>query len=190
MVWTQDLIFFAREADSTTVDTIPLNEILSVSAMSDTLSNGAKRSHSIMSIMSQDEDAMESALKTSEKRENDVVKLGRLSSSGLNGRLDRIFQIKTIAEGFNSGRTYYLEAESVPTRRSIVPQLDAAIKSSKQRAEARSVFERLQGRVKGIYNSNLFQGAMALFIILVSHHWAHCFESVEPTCEKFDNFNF
>ena len=108
MVWTQDLIFFAREADSTTVDTIPLNEILSVSAMSDTLSNGAKRSHSIMSIMSQDDDVIESVLKTSEKRENDVVKLGRLSSSGLNGRLEQIFQIKTIAEGFNAWRTYHI----------------------------------------------------------------------------------
>jgi hypothetical protein len=165
MVWTKCSIFFTRESERSTVDTIPLHEVLSISSASE---NEPRKSFSMMSFSQAIERKSDHPdAERPERRDNATNGLG----SGLRDvggfKVEKIFQIRTIAEGFNSGRTYSLETESVTLRRSIVSKLEVCVSECKQRVGAKSKFQELQTQVRNVYRSTPFQGTVAILIILV-----------------------
>ena len=79
----------------------------------------------------------------------------------------RSMRLDTDPEGYNSGRTYYLQANTDEELERLVQNLNMWTKKAKKRFEARSVLERSQRRARMIYNSLLFQCTTALFMLLV-----------------------
>ena len=68
--------------------------------------------------------------------------------------LSHILQIKTGADGFSSGRTYYISTRSSPNaadcRQSLVKQLSAQLRIARCKAEAKSRFQHSQDKVKAV----------------------------------------
>jgi hypothetical protein len=78
--------------------------------------------------------------------------------------------IETHPEGYNSGRTYYLQASSRVACQDIVRKLSKSCKAAHEKAHARTVFAQAQRRVGKVYKSTLFQGFFAALIIAVTKY--------------------
>ena len=76
--------------------------------------------------------------------------------------------IETHPEGYNSGRTYYLQADSSSSCQEIVQTLSRYCTVAHEKAHARTLFSRAQRRVDKVYRSALFQSFFAFLIIAVS----------------------
>ena len=87
--------------------------------------------------------------------------------------VNNALQIQTIPDGYNSGRKYFLQAESETERNQLASKLKRLVKIAS--TELVPPYERRKLLVKGIYNSNFVQGFAALLIILVSvaHQFKH-----------------
>ncbi len=79
--------------------------------------------------------------------------------------VNNALQIQTISDGYNSGRKYFLRAETETERDQLASNLKRLVKIAS--TELVSAYERRKNFVKGIYNSNFVQGFAALLIILV-----------------------
>jgi hypothetical protein len=78
------------------------------------------------------------------------------------------FQIATISDGYNSGRSYYLQADSGEVKQQIISQLKMLAKNAKKKAEVKSSFRKTQDRVRSVYVARPFQAATALLIVAVN----------------------
>jgi hypothetical protein len=76
--------------------------------------------------------------------------------------------IETHPEGYNSGRTYYFQANSKASCQEIVRKLSQYCTAAHERAHTRTVFAQAQRQVDKVYRSPLFQGFFAFLIIAVS----------------------
>ncbi len=81
---------------------------------------------------------------------------------------EALLQIKTAQEGFNSGRTYYIHAESEHHREQVVQDLSKAAGKSLARKLAASKFRSSQKYVRSLYESARFQIFVGLLILTVS----------------------
>ncbi len=79
--------------------------------------------------------------------------------------VNNALQIQTVPDGYNSGRKYFLQAESEAERDQVASNLTRLVKSAS--TELISTHERRKMLVKEIYNSNTVQAFAALLIILV-----------------------
>ena len=77
----------------------------------------------------------------------------------------RSFQIRTIPDGYNSGRKYFLQAESDIVCSNLVSTLQGFVRSAVFRSK--SPGQRRQELIWRIYNSNFFQSLAAVLIIMV-----------------------
>ena len=75
--------------------------------------------------------------------------------------------IETHPEGYNSGRTYYLQAESKASCQDIIKKLSKYKKAAYHREHAQSSFRQAQLRALKIYRSTFFQRFIGLLIISV-----------------------
>ena len=82
-------------------------------------------------------------------------------------KFSNALMITTIPQGHNSGRTYYLQAESAPLCTELVAQLAKVSRSARKRAEAKTQFAKSQFKVREIFESPPFQLVSALLIISV-----------------------
>jgi hypothetical protein len=76
--------------------------------------------------------------------------------------------IETSPEGYNSGRTYYLQADSKASCQDKIKKLLQHSAAAYERAHAQSAFRQAQLRVLKIYRSTVFQRFVAILIISVS----------------------
>ena len=76
--------------------------------------------------------------------------------------------IETHPEGYNSGRTYYFQAESKSSCQDIIKKLLQHSAAAYERAHVQSVFHQAQLRVLRVYRSAVFQRFVAVLIISVS----------------------
>ncbi len=76
-------------------------------------------------------------------------------------------QIKTIREGYNSGRTYYLRSKTDTDCRLLIESLNKLAKIARSKAEVRSRLERIQLKFRTFYSFTAFQAATVLLIIAV-----------------------
>jgi hypothetical protein len=77
------------------------------------------------------------------------------------------FQIRTIPDGFNSGRIYYLQADSAELCETCVCELLKIVKLAKRKATKASRFKRGQKLMRTAFESTVFQCLSSLLIILV-----------------------
>jgi hypothetical protein len=74
-------------------------------------------------------------------------------------------QIQTVAEGHNSGRKYFLQADTDTQRNQLVAELKRLVRRAS--TELISSFKRKKMRVRKIYNSDYVQSFAALLILMV-----------------------
>ena len=176
--WTADMLQFSRVKETDIVDCIPMHEVLCVAEMhgsahgspSTSFYDASRDTPGLASDAERDleEYSVEPAVTVSSFTD-------RLQSSAAHKFLQQktvkgqvnTFQIKTIPDGYNSGRTYYLRAQSESTCRKITAALNKLCTAARERANVKSQFEKVQLRVRSIYCSNLFQIFTALLIIMV-----------------------
>ncbi len=74
-------------------------------------------------------------------------------------------QIQTVPEGHNSGRKYFLQADTELQRNELMTQLKSLV--DRASTESISSFKRRQMVIKRVYNSNMVQSIAALLIVMV-----------------------
>jgi hypothetical protein len=77
------------------------------------------------------------------------------------------FQIATDTNGYNSGRSYYLQTASASQKQEIIAHLKILATSARKKAEVKSLFRKTQDRVRALYISRPFQSGAALLIVAV-----------------------
>ncbi len=77
-------------------------------------------------------------------------------------------QIRTDTDGYNSGRTYYLQASSDEQCADLVGQLTKQVKVARKKALARTRFQKSQETVRRVYESAPCQALVATLIVAVS----------------------
>ena len=77
------------------------------------------------------------------------------------------FMIETYSEGYNSGRTYYLKAESKDMCQQLITKLGQCSVRARERANAKTAFTLAQQHVGKVYSSAAFQNFFAFLIVAV-----------------------
>ncbi len=77
------------------------------------------------------------------------------------------FLIETDEDGYNSGRTYYLQADSSAQCREISNKISQISKLAIDRANSKTAFAQAQQPVRRVYTSTIFQNVVALLILTV-----------------------
>jgi hypothetical protein len=118
-------------------------------------------------IMSESKNHAESSLGAlldfQRKRSPEYVRKERRSS----GQGEFSFQIRTLTDGFNSGRSYYFQSGSANQCKEVVAILRNLVDIAKKRAENASKFRESQKWLRSIYDSNMFQLSSSFLIVLV-----------------------
>ena len=160
VVVTKEDLFFALVDDDLIRDRIPLHEIEAVDIM--------QEPHEIENLLSRYLEAQTQGRKHSEvrrpsvssrksDRDEDALELMRL----------KVFQIRTIENGYNAGRPYYVQAESPEDCSEFVADLENYVVVAKRRANGSSRFIESQRWAQRVYNSPPFQIIAAILIITV-----------------------
>jgi hypothetical protein len=76
-------------------------------------------------------------------------------------------EIKTIPDGYNSGRVYRIRVISEKDRRAIIEDLTRFSAREQEKAISKSKFKKLQDKVAAVVNSNLVQRFLAFLIVMV-----------------------
>ena len=88
-------------------------------------------------------------------------------------KLTNTVEIRTVLEGFNSGRVYYLRCDTGAECRRIAADLRAYSQAALRHFELRTPFERFRERLKAGYDSPPVQGFVGFLIISVRHRQEH-----------------
>ncbi len=78
------------------------------------------------------------------------------------------FQIRTRADGYNAGRSYFLQVKSDQDLAGLIQGITSVAKCAARKARARSPWAIAQEHARTLYNSSWFQGTAAFLIIAVS----------------------
>jgi hypothetical protein len=90
-----------------------------------------------------------------------------IEDEGENSKDGNDFMIETDADGYNSGRTYYLQADSSAECRDISNKISLESKLAVDRANAKTAIAQAQQRVRRFYSSAIFQNLVAFLILTV-----------------------
>ena len=154
-------IFFAKEAESPVIDSIPLSEISHVS-----LNDEGNE----LDFREREEEREEEAT-NDWKHQHFFEKFVKMSSSSLNlnNTTDnvRTFHVHTTPGGFNSGRTYILRASSPDACRSWILAIEEArMKELKRINSMYGTLARMRFQCKEIYESDTVQFSVGFIIFL------------------------
>jgi hypothetical protein len=92
------------------------------------------------------------------------------------------FQIATMPDGYNSGRSYYLQADSSQLKQKIITLLQQLAKSARKRADETTWFRKIQMRVRTVYLHWIFQSAAAFLIVAVRFVPKALIDAFLPVC--------
>jgi hypothetical protein len=134
-------ILFAKVNGDTVLDLIPLAEIIGIESMVD--------------------QGQTTETETKIQSESAIQNTIDFSNS---------FQIRTRKGGFNAGRKYYFRADSEENLAEALSYTLAAAKEAARKAETRSRWALLQEQIRGVNNSDWFQGIATFLIMAVHHH--------------------
>ncbi len=98
------------------------------------------------------------------KRSPQDMRKTKISSGGASFS----FQIRTLTDGFNSGRTYYLQSYSADECKEVVGILRKFVDIARKRAATYSKFRESKKWLRSIYDSNMFQFISSSLIVLVT----------------------
>ncbi len=160
---TKEVVSFALVNDENEIDRIPLCEVSCVDEMigTDDLTG----------------DDVDRRLSSENQPNNKIPKSQKNSKGKLDGEenekyitpklVGNAFQIATDSNGYNSGRSYYLQAASESQKQEIINHLQVFARSARKKAEVKSYFRKTQDRVQAWYTSRQFQTGAALLIVAV-----------------------
>ena len=161
IVWTHDTLYFAH--GEIMVDSIPLHEILSIEEMNDDPElPKTLQSQSMISFAASSLDRNNSG-HGKHKNPSDCES----KKEALIGHRQCIIQLKTVPEGFNLGRIYYLKANLDTPDRLIITHLSEARTKAKTKQERKTRFQTSQDMVRTVQESFVFQVLVAVLILLV-----------------------
>mmetsp|Transcript_52869 Transcript_52869/g.139184 ORF Transcript_52869/g.139184 Transcript_52869/m.139184 type:complete len:307 (+) Transcript_52869:92-1012(+) len=141
-IMTRDALHFAFSRDDNEIDHIPLAEITNSGIMKDAEHGGTRASFS-------------------GPRRNSVS----LASHGL-----YTIHIATENDGYNSGRVYYLQAESNEINDRLLLAIQENSKAARKRKASRNIWQRAQRRLNEWFNSTPVQAFVIAVISLVRNH--------------------
>jgi hypothetical protein len=156
-VITKEVVSFALVNDDNEIDRIPLCEVSCVDEMIGT-----------EELEEEDRDRRISTERKCSHNSKGRIEGGVGSDRNITSSLiGNAFQIATDTNGYNSGRSYYLQAASASQKQEIIAHLQVFAKSARKRAEVKSYFRKTQDRVQMFYISRQFQTTAALLIVAV-----------------------
>ena len=121
---------------------------------------------------------IEEMLEAPETKEENKDLERELKKKGLK---HQTIQLKTISNGFNNGKVYYIKAVNVDeSSRIIISNLTRAAEAARRRVERKSRFQKSKEAVRKVHSSFAFQSLIALLIIMVP---------ALQTLSKYDIFN-
>jgi hypothetical protein len=159
-------MYFFRVRESIPIDLIPLHEIMSVSAMRDAFQADQEHNYQENSHTAP-EDFWSWRKMVSEatcQNNSETVDDGNPVLS----QYEALLQVKTTPDGFNSGRTYYIHADSEHHREQVVTELTKAANKSLAKKLAVSRFRSTQKAVRTLYESVQCQILVGVLILTVS----------------------
>ena len=141
------------------VDTIPLHEIVNVSEMNeDNVFSSSRASKITMSSHS---------LSPCESFENEKSDLRQSLEIKSRKPSARQLQLKTVANGFNGGRTYYIRTLCNSSSDNFLEELTQAIRIAQKHVNRQSWSIKCQETVRRLQESTPFQSCIVFFIITV-----------------------
>lgn len=171
IIWIPDMIFIA--IGDKMLDMIPMHEIHCIAEMNEESSSDLRRppiTDSRLRDLPQSEfSRVSTSINTGvgSLQKSSTIRNGERRGAGV--RFLAI-QIRTIPDGFNSGRAYYLRAslnDSSKTTEDLVQRLSFASQAAKLRTRRKSLFLRSQDAVKVVQGAFTFQIMIAALIIAV-----------------------
>jgi hypothetical protein len=143
MVFTKQVLVFARSTDDEVVDVIQLHEIKNIK------DNSARDQTGQMNLAPESENSASA------------------NTKGETANLKKTFLIETSEDGYNAGRVYIIQVKTEKDFGTVMEDLTRLCKIAREKAEARSKFKKTQDRVSKIFNSNLVQGFFSVLIVAV-----------------------
>jgi hypothetical protein len=140
VIVTKDTISFAFSNDEAELDFIPLADIEFVKEIKD-FSEGLRRNS-----------------------------MPSHNSNSTLGEAQPALQIATRRDGYNSGRSYYLQAEPRDRMDALRERIQANAKAARKREEAANLFRQWQSSTRRVYETNAVQGFVAIIIAAVRLH--------------------
>jgi hypothetical protein len=177
ILWTKEILYFFRARENIPIDLIPLHEILSVSAMRDAAHKEHDHNSQEHEHTPPDEIWTWRKMVIEKSNESDAGELADDMNPVLS-QYEALLQVKTVQQGFNSGRTYYIHADSEHHREQVVQELTKASAKSLARKLAASRFRSSQRYVRAFYESARFQILVGVLILTVSPHHARRIDRV------------
>ena len=135
------MIYFSAVGVDVVTDVIPIIEIAEVAVFDEEEENNQRPTAS-----------------RKERRDGRFGKVSKFANS---------LQIITCPGGYNSGRTYVLQASSAELCAKMIQDLTELSRISKKIALRRSKFQKIQARVKRVFLSNAFHILMSVLILVV-----------------------
>ena len=151
VVWSKTLLAFANVDEDSAFDAIPLAEVVSVQQINEPpRDDGAAAPTAVVP----------SAAAQAASRHPK-------SADSAQTRFRHALQLKTVPDGFNSGRTYYLQAASDAQCRAVCDSIALHSRRARKAVIAGTRLRRIQGKVLEAYESTPFQSAVAVLILAV-----------------------
>ena len=148
-------MYFCLPDEDLVRDSIPLEEIIAVEVMG----NGKQVQIS--------ERKFESAPSLHGNREASLV--NHLHQNDATVTSHESFLIRTVENGYNSGRTYYIKLHTKDELDSSISMIKALVNSARKKAEVASRFNTAKLIARAVYESATFQVLSGFLIILVIH---------------------
>ncbi len=146
---TDKIIAFSKMNDEFIIDRIPLSEIISIQANGETWTPDSRSAPT--------------------PPQNIVVPFfgANTSSTVVIDKAPHTFEIYTEQSGYNSGNTYYLQANSDQELANLLPRLKSMIAAAVRKTKQITIGARVHLAIKSFFGSYYFQFFIAIMIILV-----------------------
>ena len=202
IVWSADFIYIARLEDDDIIDAISLADALDIST-SENLSaaaqlipnatRGPRRTAenrtaeqnvtSIRRVCPEENAAVFQESETVSEESASAKAMGPDKGASKPRDKAAVLEIKTLPDGYNSGRTYYLRIKPVDRCKELASDFLLKAAVARRRKEASSRFRRNQRLLRTLTDSTLFQctGAFLIFLVRASHPPPHlpCHDSCD-----------
>jgi hypothetical protein len=170
LVWTKTIVAFGKAGEKCLIDAVPLSDISEVGLMQEISGPAGLGGSSLSPNERGGDDAPNHALQSIAHSLAKPRKVQRNLSVGMSeGTVaSNNFFLVTEEEGYNSGRKYYIQANSDTERREIIEMLTKVFKAAKKAKELQSRYARVKEKLHRITSSNQFQYFFAMLILAVS----------------------
>ena len=156
---TKDAIFFSRtnekEGEEQVIDAIPFFEIEEIGP-----------GH-VENQIGADDGRLSQKRSEIDKKGHSAARQSNMVADSTKVKFRNSFQIRTLIDGYNSGRSYYLKAASAEECTEIMNKLKALANTAKKLKEAKTRFQESQERIRVVYHSTAVQGVVAAMIVAV-----------------------